>query len=282
MRSLECYGEQDRRWGVRDRIALVTGATDGIGRATAKKLAEEGVRVIAHGRVTDRVNEIVNELGEGHEGLTADFSSLDAVRAMAEKVRARHEHLDVLVNNAGVYSPQRIVTEDGIELTMQVNHFAPFLLTSLLRPVLQSGHSGSRIITVTSGAHVHGRAEWTDVSYEGRFDAYQAYCDSKLANVLFCYALARRLPASRSVSLAIDPGSTDTKMLAAAHPDYEGRPVDEAAEELADLSLSDEYSLENGEYYSRGTRRHSVRSSYDEVLQDELWRLSEIITATED
>ena len=193
-------------------LVLVTGATDGIGRETALELARRGARVVAHGRRSDRVDAVHREL-ERASGtkqplpVTADLGELRHVRAFAAELSAREEGIQVLVNNAGVYMKKRQITADGIEMTMAVNHFAPFLLTLQM---LEGPHAGTlrRIVNVSSMAHLSGRLYLTDPGFvRRRFDVYQAYAASKLANVLFTVELAHRLGASAPTVNALHLGT---------------------------------------------------------------------------
>lgn len=184
---------------------LVTGATDGIGRETARILSEQGHDVIVHGRTLEKAQAIVRQLGKG-TAVAADLASLDEVRALAG--RKELGALDVLVNNAGVYMKTRKVTpEGGRETTMAVNHDAPFLLTHLLIDRLE------RVVNVSSIAHQRGRIDVDDLDFERSFDGYAAYASSKLANVLFTVELARRF--TRVQCNALHPGVVSTKLLRA-------------------------------------------------------------------
>jgi retinol dehydrogenase 12 len=193
-----------------ERIALVTGASAGIGLYTALGLAGAGFRVIVTGRDPGRVERarrIVAERGAA-ETVLADFASLEAVRQLAETVLARHGRLDVLVNNAGLISSSYGVSEDGYELTVAVNHLAPFLLTNLLLDRLRAA-APSRIVTVASQAHrgarltpgMLGREDWSPLKAYGR---------SKLCNILFTRALARRLEGSGVMAACLHPGVVAT------------------------------------------------------------------------
>ena len=198
---------------VPEPVALVTGASTGIGLYTALGLAGAGFRVIMTGRDAariERARRLVEERAPAGaaETVLADFASLAAVRQLAETVLARHDRLDVLVNNAGLISPSYGVSEDGYELTVAVNHLAPFLLTNLLLDQLRASAS-SRIVTVASQAHrgaritagMLGRADWTPLKAYGR---------SKLCNILFTRALARRLDGSGVVAACLHPGVVAT------------------------------------------------------------------------
>lgn len=247
-------------------LILVTGSTDGIGRETARLLAQQGARVVVHGRDPTKATDVVRELQDlGSEPMpapvVADLASLAAVRAMADELLARDEPLDVLLNNAGVYMRERKLSADGLELTMAVNHFAPFVLTHRLLPALQRA-AAPRIVNVSSVAHTRGRIDLDDLQLERAFGGYEAYATSKLANVLFTVELAERLAAER---LAVDPakGSGPATTVNALHPGVvstklllEGFGMQgsdsptKASQTSVYLSLSPEVDGVTGQYFS--------------------------------
>ena len=195
-------------------IALVTGANAGIGLFTALGLAGAGFRVIMVGRDAGRIERarrIVAERAAAGTAETAlaDFASLEAVRQLADTVLARHDRLDVLVNNAGLISRTYQVSEDGYELTVAVNHLAPFLLTNLLLDRLRSS-APSRIVTVASQAHRGARIVPSHMVGRHDWSPLKAYRRSKLCNILFTRALARRLEGSGVVAACLHPGVVDT------------------------------------------------------------------------
>src|SRR4051794_21601701 len=203
-----------------ERIALVTGASAGIGFETALGLARAGFGVIMAGRDAARTERARTEIAarsgsERIETALADFASLAEVRALAETVLARHERLDLLVSNAGMIAPRYQQSRDGYELTIAVNHLAPFLLTNLLLDRLResaSAEAPSRIIMVASQAHRGARldlATWMDPS---GWSPLQAYGRSKLCNILFTRALARRLQGGFVVAASLHPGVIATKI----------------------------------------------------------------------
>src|SRR5262249_44848232 len=153
------------------RVVLVTGSTDGIGRATARALAAGGMKVILHGRTKLKVDAALAALtaelpGAELEGISFDLGSQTAVRRGAEQILARVPALHVLINNAGIFADERVITDDGVELTFAVNHLAPFLLTELLAPRLEASATGapSRVINLASIAHTRGRLHLDDLT----------------------------------------------------------------------------------------------------------------------
>ncbi|MBR9975364.1 MAG: SDR family NAD(P)-dependent oxidoreductase, partial [Bacteroidetes bacterium] len=164
-------------------LILVTGSTDGIGLATAIGLAHRGARVVIHGRKTERIAAAEDALrAQGLQtagSVLGDFADLSSVRAMAKQVRDGFPDLHVLLNNAGVFMQQRDVSVDGHEMTWQVNHLAPTLLTMELLPLLRK-NAPSRIVNVASIAHARGSIELADPGGERGYDGYAAYAQSKL------------------------------------------------------------------------------------------------------
>ncbi len=200
------------------RTLLVTGSTDGIGFQTAQMLARLGHRVLLHGRsdssVAQAKSRLLGEVPKAEvEGYAADLSSLVEIRALAERVRTAHPRLDGLINNAGTYQHARVETKDGLELSFVVNYLATFLLSELLRPALQLGGDG-RIVNVSSIAHRRGELDFSDLQLRHGYDAYRAYANAKLAQVVYTAELARRLgPGSTLKANSLHPGVVSTKLL---------------------------------------------------------------------
>jgi len=199
-----------------ERIALVTGASAGIGLYTALGLARAGILVVMAGRDpsrTGRARDIVAESSGSAavEMAIADFASLAAVRGLAETVLSRYDRLDVLVNNAGLIAPRCELSEDGYELTIAVNHLAPFLLTNLLLDRIRAS-SPARIVTVASQSHRGARLDLATLTKPPDWSPLGAYGRSKLCNILFTHALARRLSETGVVAASLHPGVIATKI----------------------------------------------------------------------
>jgi retinol dehydrogenase-14 len=196
---------------------LVTGATSGIGKETALRLAMLGATVVIVGRDAARGAaagaEIVRRVPLARvEVMTADLSSLAQVRRLAGDVLGRHGRLDVLVNNAGVISPHRALTADGLEATFATNHLGPFLLTSLLRGLLERS-AQARVVTVSSAAHKQVRAiPWDDLPRGTQYGQGLAYPVSKLLNILFTAELARRMAGTGVTANCLHPGFVRTSL----------------------------------------------------------------------
>ncbi len=253
-------------------LILVTGATDGIGLQTARELHRRGARLIVHGRNAAKVEAIAKELGA--EGVVFNFASLEAVRAGARELATRFPRIDVLVNNAGLYMSERVVTRDGFESTWQVNHLAPHLLTRLLAEGPLSG-PGARVVNVASIAHTRGQIHFDDPNLTDDFDAYKAYAQSKLANVLFTRAFATRHPAERITANALHPGVVGTKLLREGF-NMDGREtLEEGAATSVMLALAPELANVTGRYFMACRDVESAPQALSDADADRLWNLTE-------
>ena len=202
---------------MKGKVCLITGANAGIGRATAEELARRGAVVVMvardQGRGEKAREEIVQATGNRQvELLLADLSSQAQIRGLAEEFRARYDRLDVLINNAAVFTRERRTTEDRIELQFATNHLAPLLLTNLLLDLLRKS-APARVITVSSEAHQRTSMNWKDLQGERGYSGLKAYSQSKLANVLFTKELARRLEGTGVTANALHPGVIGTNLL---------------------------------------------------------------------
>lgn len=252
-----------------EKTILITGATDGIGKETARILVERGARVVIHGRTLEKAEgaraEIERTTGKKLPApVAAELADLDAVRALASEWGSRP--LDVLINNAGIYAKKRRLTSDGRELTMAVNHDAPFLLTHLLLDALRAAPRG-RVVNVSSIAHTRGTIDINDIDMAGGFDPYGAYAASKLANVLFTVELARRLaalPGARVTVNALHPGVVSTKLLKAGFGGGGPDSLEEGAATSVLLALDDVDV--SGRYFVAGHESRPARAAHDPEL----------------
>jgi NAD(P)-dependent dehydrogenase (short-subunit alcohol dehydrogenase family) len=272
------------------KTVLVTGANQGIGKATAMALARKGARVVIVARNPDKGRAALAEVqaaggaGEQAELIVADLSSQEQVRRAAAEFRSGHDRLDVLVNNAGVFVPERHVTVDGLEESFGLNHLGYFLLTQELLDVLRKS-APARIVNVSSEAHRGATMHWGDLQFEKhRYRGMKAYGQSKLANVLFTYELARRLEGTRVTANALHPG-----VIASGFGQTYGgsmsvfvkiaRPFlltpEQGAQTTIYLASSSEVEGVTGKYFSRCKPIRSNALSYDEASQRKLWALSE-------
>lgn len=266
------------------RTVLVTGSTDGIGKATALGLARMGARVLLHGRDPEKGRKVREEIARttGSHQLdlfTEDLSSQKRVRKLAAEVMERHERLHVLINNAGTFQAERRLTEDGLETTLAVNYVAQFLLTHELLGLLEKS-SPSRIINIASIAHWDAKVDWNNLQGERWYDGHQAYALSKLCIILFTYELAERLKGSAVTANCLHPGVIKTKLLRAGFGDYPGSPPEKGARTPIYLASSPEVERVSGEYFMECRPAKSSPLSYNEGLQERFWELAETYTDT--
>lgn len=280
------------------RVALVTGANTGIGLVTARVLAARGATVVLGCRDLHKARAAF----PGADLLRLDLASLASVRAAAAEFRTRYERLDLLVNNAGLMIPPYGRTADGFESQLGTNHLGHFALTRLLLDRL-CDTPGSRVVTVSSNVHRRGTVDFADLQWERGYDPMAAYARSKLANLLFTYALQRRLTDAGSTTLAVaaHPGAARSELM--RHSPLLFRvvvsrrtkwlfswliqDVDRGA--LPTLRAATDPNVTGGDYYGPNgwkefTGRHPVRVasselSHDEALQERLWVESERLTA---
>lgn len=267
-----------------EQTILVTGSTDGIGKATARALARQGHRVLVHGRDPEKGRRVLAELeaATGSDRLAlfiADLSVQEQVRGLAEEIGGAYGRLDVLVNNAGVFMPERRVLPGGIETTFAVNYLSQFLLVHELLPLLTRS-APARVVNVASIAHRSARSvDWENLPGFPDYDAYDAYAVSKLGVVAFTARLARTLEGTGVTANCLHPGVIDTKLLRAyTHGRDGGAPPERGAEVEAHLATSSEAGKANGGYYeeTRWTRPSSL--ALDAGMQDRFWEIGSSLT----
>ena len=263
------------------RVVLVTGATDGIGRATARALAAGGMKVILHGRSKPKVDAALAAMsaelpGAELEGVSFDLGSQAAVRRGAEHILARVPALHVVIHNAGIFADERVVTDDGIELTFAVNHIAPFLLTELLAPRLEASADAapSRVIHVASIAHTRGRIHLDDLTLANGWTGYAAYAMSKLANVMHALALAERYPPHKLLAYSLHPGVISTKLLRQGFGPVAGASTEAGAKTSIRLAGEEAASEPSGTYSSDGVATQPAAAARDASARLALWDAS--------
>ncbi len=267
---------------MKGRTVLVTGSTDGIGKATAIGLAQMGARVILHGRDPEKGGRVREEIARttGNDQLDlliADLASQRQIRKLAAEVVKNHERLHVLINNAGTFQVERRLTEDGLETTFAVNYLAPFLLTHELLELLTDSKP-SRIVNVASIAHRSASIDWSNLQGERHFDSHDAYALSKLCVVLFTYALAERLEGTGATVNCLHPGVIKTKLLREGFGDYPGDTPEKGARTSIYLSSFPEMESLSGKYFENQRPARSSFISYDRMLQERLWKVSVKLT----
>ncbi len=269
------------------KMVLITGATSGIGKATALGLAAMGADLVITGREVGRTESAAGEIQTAGGGqvdvFVGDLSAQSEVRRLAAEVLQRFSRLDVLVNNVGGYWNTRHVTTDGLERTFALNHLTPFLLTTLLLDRLN--HSApARVVTVASNAHRLGRIDFDDLQGERSYSGAKAYNQSKLANVLFTYELARRLRGTHVTANALHPGAVSTSFGAEDPATIQRifvpfvRPFmkSPARGAVASIQVASASDLEDvtGSYFSGRRPKKSSKESYNAADAARLWQVS--------
>lgn len=279
-------------------VAVVTGASAGIGKATAKAFAALGYHVIGTGRDPERSAAAEEEIRAAAtpqariDFLRGDFCEMQDVKRIAEEIKGLTDRIDTLVNNAGGVRDQRYVTSDGLEATMAANHFATFLLTRELLPLLRNaagnGEAGDvRVITVASEAHrVCQEPRWDDLNWETDYAATPIYCQAKLANMLFTRELNRRVGGEGITAQSFHPGIVHSNF--ASHGDRnmqaymsqaEGHPPEHAAETLLWIATAPENGVDGGRYFYDLKDVEPAPQALDDTSAARLWTETEKILA---
>lgn len=269
------------------KTAVVTGANSGVGLETARGLALRGYHVVLAVRSEEKGRAAAEDIGPtpgATEVMHLDVADLESVRAFAREVQALHVGIDLLVNNAGIHTARRERSPQGHEMTFATNHLGHFLLTHELLPALRLSPA-ARIVNVASEAHRYGRIDLDDLMFDRkRWSGILAYTQSKLANVMFTYALARRLQASSVVTNAVHPGSVRSgwargaesglfRFVAAASSPFLISPEKGARTSLR-LSTDPALARVSGKYFLREQVAQTSRVSRDVATQEALWRRS--------
>ncbi len=276
------------------RICLITGATNGIGKATAQALAQMGATVVIVGRNPAKCAAVVSEIkqisgNDNVEALIADLSIMTEVQQVADQFKAKYQKLHVLVNNAGGAFGKRQVTSEGFEKTFALNHLSYFLLTNLLLDTLKAS-APARIVNVSSDAHKGAHLDFDDLQSEKGNFVFNAYGRSKLANVVFSYELARRLSGTGVTVNVLHPGLVRTGFagnmgaVASAIIDlfmrFVGLTPEQGAQTSIFLATSPDVENVTGKYWEKSKAVSSGRSSYDAATWTRLWEVSDKMVAT--
>lgn len=281
---------------MQDKICLITGATSGIGKAAALKLADTGASLILLSRNEKKGEKICNQIREKNNTQVkfykADISSMKQVRNVSEKIKSDFNHIDVLINNAGARFDNYFKNDEGIELTFATNHLGHFLLTLSLIEMLKKSSQG-RVINISSAAHANGTEELYDIVAPEHYDRRLAYGRSKLANLYFTYELASRLQSSKITVNAVDPGGVATNFsrnngLIPWMKHYLSYILNlklispqKASETVVYLASSDEVGRISGKYFFEKKEINSSSASYSKETAMKLWQLSLKLTGTE-
>jgi retinol dehydrogenase-12 len=274
------------------KTVLITGANQGIGKASAIALAKLGAKLVLVCRNADKARAAVADVKRAGakevDLLVGDMGSQADIRRVAAEFKSKHDRLDVLLNNAGVLVPSRHTTVDGLEETFAVNHLGYFLMTSALLDVVKAS-APSRIVNVSSEAHRRSKMHWDDLQFEtSGYSTFAAYGQSKLANILFTRELARRLAGTRVTTNSLHPG-----VIASGFGQTYGgvvrflvklgRPFMITPEEGARTSvyLASSPSVEGitGKYFDKSKERQPSRAALEEGAPERLWAISEELTA---
>jgi NAD(P)-dependent dehydrogenase (short-subunit alcohol dehydrogenase family) len=276
---------------MQNNVCLLTGANSGIGRVTARTLAEQGATLIMICRNKQRGEQTLEEIRSRSKNndlhlFIGDLSSQAEIRRLAMEIIPRFPRIDVLLNNAGGINSERTLTIDGLETTFAVNHLAYFLLTNLILPSLLKAPA-PRIVNVSSQAHQIGRINFDDLGFEKSYNAMKAYAQSKLANVLFTYELARRLSSEKITVNTLHPGTVNTRF----GKELQGivgsffrsfgflmRSPEKGAETLIWLATDPELSGVSGKYYCDKKVIRSLKISHDGNIAKQLWDVSARLT----
>jgi NAD(P)-dependent dehydrogenase (short-subunit alcohol dehydrogenase family) len=271
---------------MRGKIVMVTGANAGMGKEISLGLARMGATLVMVSRDRERgqaaVADVEQQTGNGDvELLVADLSSQQSIRNLVKEFVGRHDRLNVLINNAGVSLPKRQETADGLDTVFATNHLGPFLLTNLLLPLLTAG-APARIVTVSSGAQAMGKIDFDDLQSVRSYNEIRVYNQSKLANVVFTYELARRIAGTGVTANAVEPGFVKTNLKVpfpfSVFSFMRGKAAD-GAKPTVFLGSSPEVEGVNGKFFnSKGTATKSSKISYDGGMASRLWQVSEELT----
>jgi retinol dehydrogenase 12 len=272
------------------KVALVTGATNGIGRVAAREFARMGARTLVVARDAARGLETADEIRAGTGGqvevLVADLSSREAIRALAARVRELTPRLDILLNNAGAIFARRELSADGVEMTFALNHLGYFLLTHELLAPLRAAPE-ARVVNVASSAHLTASIDFDDLGGERRYTAWKAYSQSKLANVLFTRELARRLAGTGVATNAVHPGAVASGF-GRNRPGFFNRLVtvgapfllspERGARTLVHVAVEPRLRGVSGRYFAYRREWPTSRAARDDDTARRLWQISEQLT----
>jgi NAD(P)-dependent dehydrogenase (short-subunit alcohol dehydrogenase family) len=275
---------------MKNRVFVVTGVTSGIGKALAFDLAKTGGTVVMIARDADRGQAVLEEIKlkeqiPNVDLQLCDLSVLSSVRNLAEILKSKYEKIDVLINNAGVYKRKRAVTVDGFEEMFAANHLGPFLLTSLLLESLQAAvqaNGSARVLNITAPSTV--QLNFEDLQSERNFNSLNAFGATKMANLLFTFALARQLESTGITVNAVHPGLARSGLMKEAFAPLRlftwltSSPPQKVSERIVQMALAPEFEKPTGRFFYRGRAIEAPAYAYDREAQQRLWDISEELT----
>ncbi|HSL43402.1 MAG TPA: SDR family NAD(P)-dependent oxidoreductase [Anaerolineales bacterium] len=273
-----------------DRVFVVTGATSGIGKSFAAELARTDAHVVMVARDVDRGNAALQEITAATQSKNVDLqlcdlSVLSSVRNLAEILKSKYDHIDVLINNAGVYKRQRVVTVDGFEEMFAANHLGPFLLTNLVLELLQAAvqvNGSARILNMTAPSTVP--LNFDDLQSERNFNSLNAFGASKTANLLFTFELARRLENTGITVNAIHPGLARSALMKEGNfmmrlfTRLASPPPEKVTGDILQVATAPEFAKTSGKFLHKGKEIEAPAYAYDRDAQQRLWEMSERLT----
>ncbi|MFF1384961.1 SDR family NAD(P)-dependent oxidoreductase [Arthrobacter sp. NPDC058288] len=270
------------------RIIVITGASDGIGASAARTLAKAGDQVVVVGRSTEKTRSVAQDIGADY--FVSDFADLSQVRGLASELREKYPRIDVLANNAGGIMGRRELTVDGHEKTFQVNHLAPFLLTTELMDILTA--SNATVINTSSAANAFGHVDMDDLDSAGKYSTNRAYGTSKLENILFTTELHHRYNAAGISTAAFHPGGVATNFAAEssswfrfAYKTFIKRFMltpEQGADTLVWLATTKPgQDWVSGAYYAKRSLAKANKEAYDAQLARQLWDRSEALVGAD-
>jgi NAD(P)-dependent dehydrogenase (short-subunit alcohol dehydrogenase family) len=271
-----------RNMSLKGKIVLVTGSTDGVGRLVARRLADQGARVLIHGRNGDRGKELLEQIWATRGSavfLPADFSSLNEVRRLAAVVRQECDRLDLLINNAGIGSggsaAKREISQDGYELRFAVNYLAGFLLTRLLLPLMMI-NKRARIVNVSSLGQYP--IDFDDVMLTRGYSGQRAYAQSKLAQIMFTFDLAHELDPATITANCLHPATYMATTMVRQSGNTPISTVEEGAEAILNLAVSENLDDNSGAFYNGLRPSRANAQAYDDRGRERLRVLSMHLT----
>ncbi len=265
---------------MKNRIVFITGSTDGIGKQTAIELAKMGATILVHGRNSQRGVQAAEEIkaeskNDKIDSFFADLLNFDQIKEMSAEIHKKYDHIDVLINNAGVYQNEKNLTQTGLEFTFAINHLAHFLLTYLLLDLVKKGKS-SRIVIVASQVQAN-RVKFDNLQAEKNFSPYSAYALSKTSNIMFTYDLAEKLKEDGITVNCLHPGVINTKMLMSGFGAI-GSPLSVGASNEVFVATDPEIEGVTGKYFKDKVDQESTRVTYKAETRQKLWEISEKLT----